>query len=271
MNYTTLGSVSINKVSIHLGEGKTAFQAVQHFNTFIAPGEFVCLLGTSGCGKSTLLSALAGHVPLSSGNIFVDNKLIEAPDPERSIVFQQHTLFPWKNVLQNVAFGLKMRDIPRDKRHAQARELLKIVGLEDFADYYPAQLSGGMQQRVEIARVLINSPKVLLMDEPFTALDAQTRIKMQQLLMDIWERIHTTLVFVTHDIDEALFLADRILIMSPSPGRIVEEIRLDFLRPRHTDIITSGHFMQLKRRCLALLHPANTTYPQERLVPAQYS
>ena len=145
--------------------------------------------------------------------------------------------------------------------------MLKLVGLEGFEKHYPAQLSGGMKQRVEIARVLINDPRVMLMDEPFGSLDAQTRLMMQQLLLDVWARIKTTIVFITHDIDEALFLADRILVMSPRPGRIIEEIQLDFARPRGADLVTSPQFVQLKRHCLGLLHPGNEGLPLERLSP----
>ncbi|PKD40253.1 sulfonate ABC transporter ATP-binding protein [Methylomonas sp. Kb3] len=253
MSHTELGRVDIENLSISLGSGKQAFEAVQDVSVSIAPGEFICLLGPSGCGKSTLLGALAGHLP-ASGGLRVDARPINGPDAERGIVFQQHTLFPWKSVIDNVAFGLKMQGIRRDTRREQARELLKLVGLGGFEEHYPAQLSGGMQQRVEIARVLINSPKVILMDEPFGALDAQTRIMMQQLLLRVWERFNTTIVFVTHDIDEALFLADRILVMSARPGRIIEDLALDFQRPRDAELLTSQAFMHLKRHCLQLLH-----------------
>jgi NitT/TauT family transport system ATP-binding protein len=219
----------------------------------IAPGEFVCLLGPSGCGKSTLLGALAGHLQPSAGSIRIDGAAVEGPDPSRGLVFQQHTLFPWQRVIDNVAFGLKMQGVPRAERQQQAKALLDSVGLAGFEDRYPSQLSGGMQQRVEIARVLINHPRVLLMDEPFGALDALTRVKMQQLLLQVWERIRTTVVFVTHDIDEALFLADRIVVMSARPGRIVEQLVLPFARPRDASLITQPEFVQLKRHCLQLL------------------
>jgi len=261
MSHTELGRIDIKDLSISLGTGKQAFEAVQNISVSIAPGEFICLLGPSGCGKSTLLGALAGHLPASGGGIQVDAKPVSGPDSERGIVFQQHTLFPWKSVIDNVAFGLKMKGIPRAARHQQARELLKLMGLAGFEQHYPAQLSGGMQQRVEIARVLINSPKVILMDEPFGALDAQTRIMMQQLLLRVWGRFNTTIVFVTHDIDEALFLADRILVMSARPGRIIEDLALDFQRPRHAELITSEHFMHLKRHCLQLLHLQEAELP----------
>jgi NitT/TauT family transport system ATP-binding protein len=214
-----------------------------------------------------LLGALAGHLRPSRGTITVDGRAIDGPHAERGLVFQHHTLFPWRKVVDNVAFGLKMQGVARAERRRRALELLAMVGLEAFAEHYPAQLSGGMKQRVEIARVLINHPRVMLMDEPFGALDAQTRLMMQQLLLDLWARIRTTIVFITHDIDEALFLADRVLVMSPRPGRIIEQIAVPFPRPRDASLVTSPEFTALKRRCLQLLHPANTELPLERLTP----
>lgn len=249
-----LGAINAEKLSIRLGTGANEFEAVQAVDFTIQPGEFVCLLGPSGCGKSTLLGALAGHIIPANGVLEVDGEIINGPSPERGMVFQHHTLFPWLNVMDNVAFGLKMRGVRKTERHAQALEMLQQVGLQDVAARWPSQLSGGMQQRVEIARVLINKPRLLLMDEPFGALDAQTRMKMQQLLLDIWGRIRTTLVFVTHDIDEALFLADRILVMSPRPGRFIENLPVNFSRPRRSELVTTPEFMQLKRHCLDLLN-----------------
>jgi NitT/TauT family transport system ATP-binding protein len=262
---TQLGQISIEHLQIRVGEGGQAFDAVQDVSINIAPGEFVCLLGPSGCGKSTLLGALAGHLAPSRGSIRVDGKVVDGPHPERGLVFQQHTLFPWQKVLENVAFGLKMKGVARAEREQRAAELLALVGLDGFAGHYPAQLSGGMRQRVEIARVLINGPRVMLMDEPFGALDAQTRMMMQQLLLDVWARIQTTIVFITHDIDEALFLADRILVMSPRPGRIIDEIVLDFPRPRGPELVTTDAFMRYKRHCLELLHPERNGRPLDRL------
>lgn len=266
------GAVSIDNLSIHLGSGEQRFTALQNVSLDVKAGELVCLLGPSGCGKSTLLGAVAGHLALENGGIRVDGAAVTAPHPERGLVFQHHTLFPWQKVIDNVAFGLKMQGVKRAERHAQARELLKLVDLEEFADRYPWQLSGGMQQRVEIARVLINNPRVLLMDEPFGALDAITRLRMQRLLLDVWTRIRTTILFVTHDIDEALFLADRIVVISPRPGRIIEEIKLDFPRPRDASLLTSAHFGALKRHCMHLLHAdgneADNSYANgERLSP----
>jgi len=261
------GHIQVERVGIRLGAGHTRFEAVHDLSLDIAPGEFVCLLGPSGCGKSTLLGALAGHLTPTSGRIRVDGTVVDGPDPSRGLVFQHHTLFPWKRVVDNVAFGLQMKDVRAGERRTRARELLASVGLGDFTERYPSQLSGGMQQRVEIARVLINRPAVLLMDEPFGALDALTRVKMQRLLLDVWARVRTTVVFVTHDIDEALFLADRIVVMSARPGRIVEQIVLPFARPRDASLVTTPEFAALKRRCLALLEEPDEDDPLPRLTP----
>lgn len=250
---TQSGQIDIRNLSLHLGQDQKRFQALDRVNLQIKSGEFVCLLGPSGCGKSTLLGALAGHLGISSGELQVDGESVYAPHPDRGLVFQQHTLFPWKSVIDNIAFGLKMKGVSKTERLVQAQKMVQLVGLAGFEHKYPAELSGGMQQRVEIARVLINQPKVLLMDEPFGALDAQTRIRMQQLLLDIWQSVKTSVLFVTHDIDEALFLADRVLIMSHRPGRIVDEIQLNFQRPRDIDILTQTEFVEIKKHCLQAL------------------
>ncbi|AKK01159.1 MULTISPECIES: ABC transporter ATP-binding protein [Pseudomonas] len=250
---TPEGRIDIRQLSIVLGQGAQAFEAVQGLDCQIEAGQFVCVLGPSGCGKSTLLGALAGHLQPRAGTLHVDGLPVAGPSPQRGMVFQQHTLFPWRSVRDNVAFGLKMRGLGKAERQRAADEILALVGLDGFAGHWPDQLSGGMQQRVEIARVLVNRPRLLLMDEPFGALDALTRLNMQQLLLEIWTRIRTTVVFVTHDIDEALFLADRLLVMSPRPGRIIEDLRLDFPRPRTTELVTRPEFSLLKRHCLELL------------------
>ncbi|ATB65277.1 ABC transporter ATP-binding protein [Pseudomonas mosselii] len=260
------GRIEARGLSIRLGHGRDTFEAVQALDFAIAPGEFVCILGPSGCGKSTLLGALAGHLTPAGGQLLVDGQAVDGPSPQRGMVFQHHTLLPWLRVLDNVAFGLKMQGLGKPERQHQAAEMLQLVGLGDFAQRWPSQLSGGMQQRAEIARVLINRPSLLLMDEPFGALDAQTRARMQELLLDIWARIRTTVVFVTHDIDEALFLADRLLVMSSRPGRFIEDLRLDFARPRRASLLTSPAFTHLKRHCLALLrHEEGRELP--RLTP----
>ena len=250
------GRIDVRALTVELGPPHARFAALDSLDIDIVPGEFVCVLGPSGCGKSTLLGAIAGHVAATHGAIAVDGATVDRPHPERGLVFQQHTLFPWKRVIDNVAFGLKMKGVGAGERRREAAELLALVGLAGFESHYPAQLSGGMQQRVEIARVLINRPRILLMDEPFGALDAQTRRRMQTLLLDVWARIRTTVVFVTHDIDEALFLGDRILMLSQRPARLVADIAVPLARPRTDESTTEPAFIDIKRQCLALLRDA---------------
>ena len=250
---TRAGAIEARQVHIEVGTGPQRTEAVREASFAVRPGEFVCLLGPSGCGKSTLLAALAGHLRPTRGTLALDGAPITGPDPQRGLVFQQHTLFPWKTVLDNVAFGLKMQGRDRPAREREARAMLELVGLAGFEQRYPSELSGGMQQRAEIARVLLNQPRVLLMDEPFGALDALTRARMQEQLLALWTRLGTTVVFVTHDIDEALFLADRLLIMSPRPGRIVEDLAVTLPRPRTAELTTEAGFNTLKRHCLAVL------------------
>jgi len=250
---TRLGRISLQGIDVWVGGQQSGTRVLHNLSLDIEPGELVCVLGPSGCGKSTLLSAIGGHLPVHSGCVHLDGAVVDGPDPQRGLVFQHHTLFPWKTVLENVAFGLKMKGVATRTRRDEARRMLSLVGLADFEHRYPRELSGGMQQRVEIARVLVNSPRVLLMDEPFGALDALTRSHMQMLLLDLWERLGTTVLFVTHDIDEALFLSDRVVIMSSAPGRILEELTVCFDRPRQVAQLTEPHFISLKRRCLDLL------------------
>ncbi|RYZ10147.1 MAG: ABC transporter ATP-binding protein [Myxococcales bacterium] len=249
----TGGSIRLQNVDIHFGEGKTAVQALRGIDLGIAAGELVSVLGPSGCGKSTIIGAVAGFTRVSSGSLLVDGHEVRAPGPDRGVVFQQHTLFPWKTVLENVEFGLKMRRVDRAQRRRAAAEILDHVGLGEFKEHYPHQLSGGMQQRVSLARVLVNRPRVILMDEPFCSLDAQTRLQMQQTLLELWQEFHMTVVFVTHDVDEAVFLSDRVVVLSPRPGTVKAELLVDLPRPRSVDLLTSHAFMDLKRRALGLL------------------
>jgi NitT/TauT family transport system ATP-binding protein len=248
-----LGAISLRSVGILFGEGASAVEAVRGLDFDVAAGELVSLLGPSGCGKSSVVGAIAGFTPVSSGEVLVDEQPVRSPGPERGVVFQQHTLFPWKTVLENVEFGLKMRGVSRAQRRLEASEILAQVGLGDFLRHYPDQLSGGMQQRVSLARVLVNRPRVLLMDEPFCSLDAQTRLDMQQMLLELWQELHMTVVFVTHDVDEALFLSDRVLVSSRRPGRIAASLSVDLPRPRSSQVLTSLEFMRLKREALELL------------------
>ncbi|MGE0312903.1 MAG: ABC transporter ATP-binding protein [Lautropia sp.] len=221
----------------------------------LEPGSFTSLIGPSGCGKSTLLNAVAGFVALTSGSIRVDRRTVSAPDPAVGVVFQQYALFPWLTVLGNVQFGLKRLPIGRVERRERAIAALEEVGLASRAASFPGQLSGGMRQRVALARTLAPNPHVLLMDEPFGALDAQTRLSMQDLLLRIWERHRTTVLFVTHDVDEALLLSDRAEIMSAAPGRITDSLVVDSPRPRSVETIDEAHLRQRNRIMALLRHP----------------
>jgi len=213
-------------------------------------GEFVCLLGPSGCGKSTIMNTVAGYVMPTKGQVLVDGEEVTKPGPERGMVFQQYSLLPWKTVYDNVAFGPRMAGKTRVEAGSIANTFLNMVGLSKFADRYPGELSGGMQQRVGIARALANYPSMLLMDEPFGALDAQTRLMMQENLLDIWKEFGITVLFVTHDVDEAVFLADRVLVMSAAPGRIIDDLRIDLPRPRDPEMATHPTFIAAKQKCL---------------------
>jgi ABC-type nitrate/sulfonate/bicarbonate transport system ATPase subunit len=213
--------------------GKTEpVEALRGIDFTCEAGDFICLLGRSGCGKSTLLQMMAGLEEPTAGRIAIAGKALDGPSPATSIVFQDHGLFPWMTVRRNVEFNMKARGMPSGQRAAVAAQFLAMTGLTGFADRYPHELSGGMRQRVGIARALTTGPKALLMDEPFGALDAQTRGGLQDELLQIWEKQRTTVLFVTHSIDEALLLADRILVFTPRPGRIAADIAVDLPRPR---------------------------------------
>ena len=247
------GRILIERVAVTYGRGAHMHTAVAQTSLEIAPGEFVCLLGPSGCGKSTLLNCVAGYVRPSQGQVLIDGVPVTKPGPDRGMVFQQYSLFPWKTVFDNVAFGPRVAGKGDAQATSIARTLLEMVGLSRFAKKYPGELSGGMQQRVGIARALANYPAVLLMDEPFGALDSQTRAMMQQNLLRIWDEFGITVLFVTHDVDEALFLADRVLVMSASPGRIIADLTVPLERPRLPEIATAEAFIRLKRRCLDII------------------
>jgi len=247
------GRIEITDLDIVFGRDDRRVEAVRRFSLMTVPGEFVALLGPSGCGKTSVLNAVAGFVPPAAGSVVIDGEPVTEPGADRGMVFQQHSLFPWKTVLGNVEFGLKMRGIGARARMAQARAYLDLVGLSGFERAYPGELSGGMQQRVGIARVLVNRPRVMLMDEPFGALDAQTRLAMQELLLGVWREMRTTVLFVTHDIDEAIFLADRVAVMTARPGRVRDQIPVKLARPRPAELIATAEFMALKARVLALV------------------
>lgn len=243
------GAIQIKDVTIAFGRGASLHQAVSQTTVDIKPGEFVCILGPSGCGKSTLLNSIAGYIKPTTGKVLVDGEIVTGPGPDRGMVFQQYSLFPWKTVRENVAFGPRINGVSEGSPESVADMFIDMVGLTKFANRYPAQLSGGMQQRVGIARALANYPRVLLMDEPFGALDSQTRHMMQMNLLSIWAEFGTTVVFVTHDIDEAVFLSDRVLVMSSTPGSIIADIHVDLPRPRDPDITMDPRFLALRRAC----------------------
>jgi NitT/TauT family transport system ATP-binding protein len=216
--------------------------------------EFLCVIGPSGCGKSTLIRILAGLEEQTSGEVLLDGQPVVGPGRDRGMVFQTYTLFPWLTVKKNVMFGLEVNNAGKTEAEAKARQWLDLVGLEKFADSYPYQLSGGMKQRVAIVRALANQPRILLMDEPFGALDAQTRARMQAHLLEIWRKIDITIVFITHDLDEAIFLADRILVLKPHPGEVIELIEVPVPRPRNESQFNSDEFMATRKRVDELIH-----------------
>lgn len=227
---------------------------LQDLNLEVNSNELVSIVGPSGCGKSTFLHMVAGLVEPSSGEIWVDGQPVQGPGPDRGMVFQTYTLFPWLTVFQNVLFPLRwQRHLSPDERTELVWTYLRAVGLADFADAYPGQLSGGMRQRVAIARAFAARPSVLLMDEPFGALDAQTRRWMQELLLEVWDQHRVTILFVTHDVEEAIFLADRVYVMTARPGRIKAEISVPLARPRSYDVQTSPEFIALRRHIVELL------------------
>jgi NitT/TauT family transport system ATP-binding protein len=238
--------------------------ALKNISLKVHRREFVCVIGPSGCGKSTLIRILAGLEEPTSGRMLVDGKETSGPSPDRGMVFQGYTLFPWLSVKRNVMFGLEMSGMDREQADIEARQWLELVGLSKFSGSYPHQLSGGMKQRVAIARALAPNPRVLLMDEPFGALDAQTRVHMQAHLLEIWRNIDITILFITHDLDEAIFLADRIFVLKANPGELQEIIEVPVPRPRSLAQVTSAEYLATKRRIDELIHP-RVEMPAEKL------
>jgi NitT/TauT family transport system ATP-binding protein len=234
------------------GGGKTL--ALTDISFEVRKREFISVIGPSGCGKSTLIRILAGLDYPTGGDARLDGRAIRGPGADRGMVFQSYTLFPWLSVLGNVMFGLKMKGMTGRQAQRVARDWLDKVGLGDFADNYPSQLSGGMKQRVAIARALANEPRILLMDEPFGALDSQTRSSMQAHLLAICAKIDVTVLFITHDLDEAVYLSDRIVVLGANPGRVLEIIDVPVMRPRSPEQFLSGHFLATKKRLEELIH-----------------
>jgi len=233
--------------------GRTPVHALTEIDLAIEDGAFTAILGPSGCGKSTLMNLVAGFEPATSGEVAVFGAPVRAPGPERAVVFQEPALFPWLSVWDNIVFGPKIQGKPRSEYTDAAREYIRVVGLEGFEKSLPDQLSGGMKQRVGIARALLMRPQVLLMDEPFGALDAQTRLQMQALLLTVWETYKKTVVFITHDIDEAILLADQVYVMSARPGRLRSRIPIDLPRPRAIELLTDDNFNAIRREIFGLI------------------
>jgi nitrate ABC transporter ATP-binding subunit len=237
-------SLTVRGVTKRFAVGNDEVEALAPVDLAIPQGQFVCLIGASGCGKSTLLRIIAGFEEPTTGEASIGGKAITGPGSDRGMVFQDYVLFPWMTVRENISFGPRQRQLPKGEIEGIADEFIKMVGLERFADRYPSQLSGGMKQRVAIARVLANDASILLMDEPFGALDALTREQLQNELMQIWSRTGVTAIFVTHSVEEAVLLADRVLVMTAGPGRIESDFRIELARPRD---VSSPEFNELRR------------------------
>ena len=242
---------ALSKVFQHRRE---SIQVLDNINLHLEANEFVCLVGPSGCGKSTLLNIVAGLIPPSSGEVQVDGVIVPGPGPDRGMVFQSYTLFPWLTVANNIGFGLRLRGLSKADCKDRVDYYLDVIGLTRFAKAYPKQLSGGMKQRVAIARALANEPEVLLMDEPFGALDAQTKEQLQAFFLELWEQTHITVCMITHDVEEAIFLSQRIYVMGAHPGCIRTQVAIDLPTPRDLEIKLSPEFLQLKRDVVHSLH-----------------
>jgi NitT/TauT family transport system ATP-binding protein len=259
---TSLQSIQAPKLQVQglfksFSQKGKSVMALQDINLYLRPREFVCIVGASGCGKSTLLNIIAGLVLPCSGKVLVDGEAVPGPGADRGMVFQSYTLYPWLTVADNIAFGLKLRRLPRAEIKQRVSYYLDVVGLAKFAKAYPKQLSGGMKQRVAIARALANEPEVLLMDEPFGALDAQTKEQMQKFLLELWEQTHTTILMITHDLEEAVFLSQRIYVMSAHPGQIKQDFQVPLPEHRDLEMKLDPDFIQIKRTIIHALHDSN--------------
>ena len=253
MNVEPKGAIDICDLRVVFGAKGAEVEAVKKVSLSVKPGEFVSLIGPSGCGKSTLLNIVAGFVEASDGSVTVDGAPVRGPSANRGVVFQQYSLFPWLTVRQNVEFGLRMQGMDGGQRQTKARTLLGLAGLLAFENHFPDQLSGGMKQRVGIVRALATSPQVLLMDEPFGALDSQTRVVMQQILTNMWQQFRISVLFITHDIEESIFLSDRVFVMTARPGRIKAEIPVPLPRPRTPEMTATPEFIGMVQRLKVLI------------------
>lgn len=247
------GNLIISNITKIFNTENGSVQALMPINLNVKEKEFIAILGSSGCGKSTLLRIIGGLEQPTSGCVMVNGEKVKEPGPDRGMVFQAYTLFPWLTVQENIEFGLKQKGIEKKQRQATAKEYIEIVGLRGFENSYSKALSGGMKQRVAIARALANDPEILLLDEPFGALDMQTRSLMQELLLDVWKKTKKTVIIVTHDIDEAIFMADRVVVMSSHPGSIKDIIEVKLPRPRNYQIKTTAEFLEYKTQAVDLI------------------
>jgi NitT/TauT family transport system ATP-binding protein len=258
-----VSAITATDISMVFKTRRGRVQAIDRVSLEIPDAHFACIVGASGCGKSTLLNVMGGLVRPTSGSVHLDDRPIYGPGTDRGMVFQSYTLFPWLRVRENIEFGPKLKGMSKEERRRISGRLLEEMGLAEFARAYPKELSGGMKQRVAIARALANDPEVLLMDEPFGALDALTRAAAQRFLTEIWEQHRRTIAFVTHDIDEAIFLGDTVFVMTPRPGRLREVISVDIPRPRTLDALGTPRFGELKRQILELIvEHENQALPQ---------
>jgi NitT/TauT family transport system ATP-binding protein len=246
----TAAKIIANNLLKRFGEGPAAVTALDGIDLAVPEGQFACILGPSGCGKSTLLFIMAGLEKATSGAVTIDGRAVTDPGRDRGMLFQQFALFPWRTARKNIEFGLELQKLDKATRWEKTKHWLAIMNLQDFADMYPHQLSGGMQQRIAIARLLINDPEILLMDEPFAALDAQTRTLLGEELVRVWQQSRRTVLFVTHSVDEAVFLADRLLVMTRRPGRFKADLRIDLPRPRDP---ASDEFNAIRREVTRLI------------------
>ncbi|MCA1625965.1 MAG: ABC transporter ATP-binding protein [Acidobacteria bacterium] len=245
--------IFLDNVTVVYASGSEQILAVENVTFSVGDKEFLSIIGPSGCGKSTILHVIAGFIQPTSGEVKVSGSLVRQPDQDRGVVFQKYNLFPWKKVRQNIEFGLRMKGVPKEERGEVVADYLKLMGLTEFADSYPHSLSVGMQQRVGLARAYANDPDVLLMDEPFSSLDSQTGERMRELLLRVWSQNLKTVVFITHDIEEAIQLSDRVLLLSPRPGRVHEEFQVNLPRPRSREIFADSRFVELRKRIMAAM------------------
>jgi len=250
--------ISFRNVAKVFGAGANAFTAIQNLTFDIDDGEIVTVVGPSGCGKSTAMNMVAGLMSQSSGEVLVDGKPVSRPGPDRGVIFQQYALFPWMTVRENVEFGLKLQKLGKIERRQRAMHYLGLVGLADFADSYPKTLSGGMKQRCAIARAYAVNPTVLLMDEPFGALDALTRVKLQNQLLETWSKDKRTVMFITHDVDEAVYIAHRVIVLAANPGRLQEIIDVDLPFPRDDEVRLSPEFAEIRNRVWRAVYHRDT-------------